>query len=281
MRARVTESRSKSRGSVTILALLLLTAGALVSCGQNSTAAGDRFEPVTAGVLTVATAEIPAPGFWLASPTGKYRGFEAELVAELADRLAVDTVRVRQVPFVDLIAGRLRGADVAVSQLTPTAERRKVLAFSTPYISATPAVLVRKGLNASDAAALAGLRWTALKGSTLTEALEDRIDPDQRPKIERSRAAMLGAIRSGTADAALLDLPVALALARVEPDTFEVAGQLSGDEGLAAALPRRSGNLDAVDSALKAMKADGTIDELSQKWFGGGGQDVPLIRVTD
>jgi ABC-type amino acid transport substrate-binding protein len=72
-------------------------------------------------------------------------------------------------------------------------------------------------------------------------------------------------------------------LARATPDRYHVGAQLSGSEGLAAALPRGSANLEAVDTAIRAFLADGTIDKLSVRWLGAhlsaGDESLPLIRT--
>jgi ABC-type amino acid transport substrate-binding protein len=84
-------------------------------------------------------------------------------------------------------------------------------------------------------------------------------------------------LRAGRADALLLDLPVALGLARAEPGSFHVPAQLDGDQGLAAALPDGSPNREVVDSAIRALTADGTIGRLESRWLGEGELDVPLV----
>ncbi|MCU0274254.1 MAG: ABC transporter substrate-binding protein [Acidimicrobiales bacterium] len=229
----------------------------------------------------MATATLPAPGFWVDSREGRYSGFEGDLAHEIAEVLGLERVKVVQVSFDEIVDGELGEADVAISQLTPTSEREEVLDFSRPYLSAAPAVLARTGTDASDAQGLKGLRWVELDRSTLLDVIVDRVKPDEAPSPRTSRAEVLDAIRSDEADATMLDLPVALALARSEPDQFEVLGQLSGDEGLAAALPDGSENLDAIESALRQLRADGSIDELADRWFGGIGDDVPLIRVSE
>jgi ABC-type amino acid transport substrate-binding protein len=86
-------------------------------------------------------------------------------------------------------------------------------------------------------------------------------------------------LRAGRADALLLDLPVALGLARDEPAIFHVVGQLSGEEGLAAVLPNGSHNREIVDSAIRHFQADGTIGKLVDRWLGESVEDVPLIRT--
>jgi polar amino acid transport system substrate-binding protein len=88
-------------------------------------------------------------------------------------------------------------------------------------------------------------------------------------------------LRAGRADALLLDLPVALGLARAEAGRFHVLGQLDGDEGLAAALPEGSPNREIVDSAIRALRADGTIDRLVSRWLGESIDDVPLILTEE
>ena len=96
----------------------------LVACSTDQGAAGSSFKPVSRGVLTVATAFLPAPGFWEGRPP--VSGFEAGLAAALARRLGLDRVRVVQVPFTTILRGKLAGADMALSQLTPTKERERL-----------------------------------------------------------------------------------------------------------------------------------------------------------
>jgi polar amino acid transport system substrate-binding protein len=136
--------------------LLAAVAFAVSACSTDQGAAGSKFHPVTPGVLTVATAFLPAPGFWEGRPPT--RGFEATLAAALAHRLGLDRVRVVQVPFASITSGKLGGADLALSQLTPTKKREQRLDFTTPYLTAPPGVLARDDVNAVDVHGLKGLR---------------------------------------------------------------------------------------------------------------------------
>jgi polar amino acid transport system substrate-binding protein len=226
-------------------------------------------------VLKVATAFLPAPGFWEGRPpTG---GFEARLAAALAHKLGLQRVEVVQVPFAEIVGGKLGGADIALSQLTPTKERERSLDFTTPYLSAPPGVLARPGVKAADVHALQGLRWVVSRVSTLTPIVMDRIRPGRPPVVTEDRAQALKVLRAGRADALMLDLPVALGLARAEPARFHVLGQLDGTEGLAAALPDGSHNREIVDSAIRSLTADGTIDRLARRWLGPSQEHVRLI----
>lgn len=248
-------------------------------CAGGGGAAGSKFDPVTPGVLTVATAFLPAPGFWQGD--GATDGFEAGLAAALADRLGLKRVKVIQVPFAEIVAGHLRGADLALSQLTPTPEREKVLDFTNAYLSAPPGVLARRGVEAHDAHALRGLHWVISRVSTLTPIVQDRVRPEQTPIEVEDRTAALSVLRSGRAEALMLDLPVAMGYARANPQQFTALAQLSGEEGLAAALPDGSPNLEVVDSAIRGLQADGTVADLVKRWLGESQADVPLILVNE
>jgi polar amino acid transport system substrate-binding protein len=259
----------------TLVAVALGLALPLVAACSDQGAAGSKFKPAQKGVLTVATAFLPAPGFWEGTPPTK--GFEAGLAAALAHRLGLERVRVVQVPFAKIIRGKLGGADLALSQLTPTKTRDKYEDFTTPYLTAPPGVLARVGVDASDVHGLKGLHWVISRTSTLTPILMSRIRPNGKPVVTVDRTQALKVLDAGKADALLLDLPVALGLARAEPQRFHVLGQLSGGEGLAAALPNGSSNGEIVDSEIRALTADGTIGKLTTRWLGKSVSDVPLI----
>jgi polar amino acid transport system substrate-binding protein len=248
---------------------------ALAGCGGHRSAAGSEFEPVTPNVLTVATAYIPTAGFWEGQQARD--GVEAGLAAELAKRLGLARVVVKQLPFKQIVGGRLRGVDLALSQLTPTSDREQVVDFSTPYLHAPPGVLAVRDVEGSDVHALQRLRWVVSSLSTLTPVVMDRIRPTEPPLVVEDRAQALAALRAGRADALMLDLPVALGLAASEPQRFHVLGQLIGDAGLAAALPEGSPNVEIVDSEIRSLQADGTIDTLVERWLHASPDDVPLV----
>src|SRR5437868_14026864 len=116
-----------------LAALLGAAALTLGACASDRSAAGSSFQPVRPGVLTVATAFLPAPGFWQGRPPTY--GFEAGLAAALARHFGLQRVQVVQVPFAAIVHGKLGGADIALSQLTPTKERDRWVDFSTQYLA--------------------------------------------------------------------------------------------------------------------------------------------------
>ncbi len=270
------------------LALLLCLALALVfgGCANAGKGSAGTFTPRVAGTLTVATAQIPDPGFWqgtFAHPTG---GFEYGLAQALAKRFGLSRIRIVEVPFHELVRGHLGDADLALSDITITDARAEYLDFSTPYLKAPPAILVRPGTEVPDVNAARKLRWAVQHDTTLREALETQIEPTTKPLVFEHQREKLAALVDGRVQAVLLDLPVALAYAREAPHSYEVVAQLPSEAVLGAALPSGSDNVEAVDSAIRALKAEGAIDRLGHRWLHatieeGVDEDVPVLSTEE
>jgi polar amino acid transport system substrate-binding protein len=268
-------------GAATLLASVCLGA-----CGVSGTGAAGSFTPGTPDTLTVATAQIPDPGFWEGTPTDPTGGFEYGLARALAARFGLAHLKVRIVPFAKLVAGELGGADLALSDITATGERAQHVDFSTSYLKAPPAIVVAPGTAVPDVDTAQTLRFAVQRGTTLLSALEGQIRPNGSPLVLAHQREVLAAFHARRANAIMLDLPVALAYARQSPRRYAVAAQLPSDYELAAALPKGSGNLEAVDSAMRAFSADGTIEALGERWLHtslreGQAEGVPVLRTGE
>jgi polar amino acid transport system substrate-binding protein len=273
-------------GAASLGVATLLTGLWLSACGTGGLGASGSFTPVTPDTLTVATAQIPDPGFWEGTPEHPTGGFEYGLARALAARLGLAHVTVRLVPFAELVKGELGGADLALSDITATSERAQHVDFSTPYLKAPPAIVVRPGTEVPDVDTAQTLRFAVQAGTTLLSALEDQVRPERAPLVLAHQREVLAAFHARRANAIMLDLPVALAYARQSPGRYAVATQLPSDYELAAALPKGSGNLEAVDSAMRAFTADGTIETLGERWLHtslreGQAEGVPVLRTDE
>jgi polar amino acid transport system substrate-binding protein len=267
------------------IALVAVGLGTL-GCASAGKGAAGSFNPRVKGTLTVATSQIPDPGFWagtFAHPTG---GFEYELARQLAARFGLDEVRAIYVPFHELVRGHLGGADLALSDITITSEREEVLDFSSSYLQAPPSIVVRPGTEVADVNAARALRWAVQHDTTLKTALEESIEPHTKPLVFEHQREVLHALESRRANAIMLDLPVALAYAREAPRKFAVVAQLASEAQLGVALPQGSPNVEAVDSAIRGLKAEGEIDRLAHRWLRadieeGGAEQIPVLRTEE
>lgn len=268
-------------------AIAVLLATGMLACaeGPHGGAAG-TFTPRTPDTLTVATAQIPDPGFWEGTPEHPTGGFEYGLARALAERFGLDHVKVIVVPFAQLVAGHLDGADLALSDITITAARSRYVSFSEPYLDAPPSILVRPGTEVADVKSARALRFAVQTGTTLETALQEEISPYEAPLIFDHQREALHALRAHRVNAVMLDLPVALSYARESPHAYAVAAQLPSEDVLGIALPKGSANLEAVNSALRALESDGTIERLGHEWLHASVQEgqaeaVPVLRTGE
>ncbi|HEX4484030.1 MAG TPA: ABC transporter substrate-binding protein [Solirubrobacteraceae bacterium] len=274
---------ARLRGLLSAAVLAVLLALGVLGCANAGSGAAGSFSPRTPNTLTVATAQVPDPGFWagtIAHPTG---GFEYELAKRLASRFGLAKLKVVEVPFHKLVRGYLGGADMALSDITITEARAEHLDFSDSYLKAPPSIVVRPGTEVADINAARGLRWAVQHDTTLKEVLEESIEPTTTPLVFEHQREVLAALRSARANAVMLDLPIALAYAHEAPRQYQVVAQLPSEARLGIALPSGSRNTEAVDSAIRRFTADGTIKELAQRWLHadieeGGAEGVPVLR---
>jgi polar amino acid transport system substrate-binding protein len=256
----------------------------LLGCGtESSSPAAGVFKPRTPGVLTVATSDIPSPGFWTGTPTHVTGGLEFELAKDMARRFGLKTVRVRLVQFHRVVGGDLGGADLGLDLITATPARERVLDFTSPYLNAPPTVVVRAGTSVPDLQTAQGLRWGVVRGTTFVSIVDTVVAPDAPVREFDSTSEVLAAIEDHRVGATLLDLPLALVSARQSGGRLQAAAQLAQSETIAVALPKGSDNVAAADSAIRAFTADGTIRRLERTWLGSGAADaiksIPLLRT--
>jgi ABC-type amino acid transport substrate-binding protein len=272
--------RIAGRGAAVLLATALLA-----GCSdRTSSPAAGTFTPGTPDVLTVVTTEIPSAGFWEGTPSHLTGGFEYELARLLARRFGLKSVRVKLERFDRVVHGQLDGADLALDLITPTAERARSLSFSAPYLDAAPTVVVRAGTSLPDLASAQDLRWGAVRSTTFVGLINKLIDPDAPVAIYQNTTRLLAALEAHHIDALLLDMPAAVVTAERSGGRLHVEAQLPHSETIAAALPKHSNNAQAVDSAVRAFMADGTIKHLLRTWIGSAAADaersIPLLHTT-
>lgn len=253
-------------------------------CGDATKIAENTFEPASPGTVVVATS-LPSPGFWEGDDVATLNGgFEWGLARALADELGL-RVSFRDVPFPDIVTGELHGADVALAQVSITDEREDRVKFSVTYFDSAPAVLAPS--DADDIHDLATARdrsWAVERGTTEQAFVEDVIRPDESVEAVDGEAEAVDAVLSGEADAALLDLPAALVITAREPH-LEVHARFDDPERYGVVLPEDSPDLNrrAIDRAVRGLLADGTVEDLAERWlhpvFASDPDDIPVIET--
>ncbi|HEX8306338.1 MAG TPA: ABC transporter substrate-binding protein [Jatrophihabitans sp.] len=255
------------------------------AAGSNRTASGsagavEGFRPARAGTLTVAT-NLPGPGFWNgAGPDTMTGGYEYGMSQYMAERLGLK-LKIINTSFDALVAGNVKGFDLALSTINITPARAKIANFSDQYLSSDQGVLVRKGATV-DSANARGLHWGVLQASTSLDFLTETLKPTRAPAVYQDQPSMFAALGARQIDAVLLDTVAVLAQAKQSNGQLEVVGQYRTGGVYGALVPKDSPNLAIVNRLIADMKRDGTLDQLATKYlvpeFGKNPDTVPYLQ---
>ena len=165
---------------------LVLTVS-LAACGSDSgggSGFGDckitsktnsiSLKPVKSGTLTVETT-LPAQGWWNGTtPQSIKSGYEYCMAANLANMAGLKSVTVKNVSFDQLVAGRTNDFDLALAEISITAERAKVVDFSKPYFDSNIGVLVKKGADVTEDN-INSKKCAAYAGTTSVPFIQDQL----------------------------------------------------------------------------------------------------------
>src|SRR5881296_3219537 len=227
--------------------------------------------------------DVPAPGFWNGHATGTTiknpTGFEAALSQAIAKKLGISKIQYLRSPFGGLFSPAPKKYDFALEEVTITAQRAKVVSFSAPYFDANQGVLIRKGLTPPTRVSdLKSLKLCAQAGTTGLDWIQHQLRPKQKPGIySPSNTSVFDALEIRRCDAVILDVPIVYSQKKKKPGAYgPVAGQIVTHESYGAVMEKGSALKPAVDKAIKALKADGTIDRLQKKWLAF--THVPILK---
>lgn len=258
----------------------VLVAAAIAALAVTATAGARHLAAPTKqpGKLIVGF-DVPAPGFWNGRATGTTiknpTGFEAALAQAVAKQLGISTIQYLRAPFGGLFSPAPKKYDFAFEEVTITSERAKVVSFSTPYFAANQGVLIRKGLaKPTSIAALKSLQLCAQSTTTGLAYIQHKLRPAKRPLVySASSTAAFDAVESGRCDALILDVPIVVSQSKKKPGAYGgVIGQIVTKEGYGAVMEKGSKFKPFLDRAIRALKANGTINRLQRKW-------LPFTRV--
>ncbi|PNY82793.1 ABC transporter substrate-binding protein [Deinococcus koreensis] len=245
---------------------LMLVALLVTSSALASTVA----EVKKKGVLVLGTDPTFAP-FEFKGADGQIQGFDIDIARAVAKDLGVK-LEIRAVGFGALMpqavtSGRV---DMAMSGITITAERAKVVAFSGPYYRSAQVFIVRGGNPGKFA-------WPAdVKGRTIGVqatttgqfVANDVLKPRGAAlKVYDDFSAGLADVRAGRIAALIGDAPTVADLQKRLPGQFAKAGADLAAEDYGMVFRKGSDLAAAANRTLARMKASGEYQALLNKWI--------------
>lgn len=246
--------------------------------------AKESLQTQSPGTLTIATDKPVYPPWFEDDKPENGKGYEGAVAAAIAAKLGFTPAEVTwtRVQFNSVFKPTPKNWDFDVNEISITEKRQQAIDFSSPYYDVSQAVVTTKGSKAAKAKSLAdlkGLTIGAQVGTTSFQAVKDVIAPKKSPRVYNSNHDVLSALKNGQIDALVTDLPTAfyMAFGQLDPNG-KLIGQLPSSGGtpeqFGLALDKNSPLTTCVSKAVDALRNDGTLDSLSDRWLSQGGAPV-------
>ena len=220
-------------------------------------------------------ASFPPMGF--TDETGEIVGFDIDVAQEVCNRLGVELVKWPINWDTKEYALNNGTIDCIWNGMSVTPGRAAEMCLSEPYMRNELIFVVSGRSDAKGVRDLAGKRVGMQSGSTAQEALEaSDLYKDVTVVTLDENITLLQCLKEGTLDAVLLDSVVAYYFISTSKESFFVLPDSLGEEDLAIGFRKDDRELrNRVQEIISGMKADGTLGEISKKWFGS---DITIVR---
>jgi polar amino acid transport system substrate-binding protein len=237
----------------------------------------DQLQTTTPKVLTIATSEPVYEPWMVDNDPSNGKGFESAVAYAVATQLGFDKDQVTwtRVGFDEAIA-KQDGWDFDINQFSISEARKKQVDFSSGYFDVSQVVITVKGSpieKATTVAELKNAKLGAMNGTTSLNALNDVIKPTNKPSVFDDNAVAAQALQNGQIDGLVVDLPTGFYMTGAQLKDGVVVGQLPGTasqkEQFGLLLAKGSPLTECVTKAVDALRADGTLEQLTTKWLGG------------
>lgn len=252
------------------LAVVLLGAWSLVTV--SATESEDR--------LIVVGSDGTTPGYSVLNDDGELEGFEIEVWKEIGARNNRE-VEFVQMPFSSLFTlledGRI---DVIANVISVTEERKAIYDFSDPYIYEQNVLISGPNVEAETLKDLDGMTGGATQGS-VDDKIYDQIEEENDITIERvyfSDTATNDVI-AGNVDFSSQGMgAVKDMVEKIGEDKIKMLIGTGIYSEAAYPFQKSDDNKELIEmtnNTIKEMREDGTLSELSTKWFGIDITEIP------
>ncbi len=221
--------------------------------------------------ITVAVENAYLPFNYILVSSGEAGGWDYDAMKEICTRLHCEPefVEVAWDGMIQAVSDKQY--DMAADGITITEDRKQIVDFSIGYIQVNQRLLVRIGEDrfesiealAADENLVLGTQVNTTNYETAKQYL-----PEERIKAFETFPFAVQALISGDIDAVIIDETAGQGYKGENSDKIEFIGPSITSDELGLVFPKGSDLVEPFNKALEAMKADGTLDKLNDKFFG-------------
>lgn len=254
--------------SFAVFGLVVALAACGSSGGSKSGGAGSKTD-LGGKTVTVAVENQYPPFNYINKNTGKAEGWDYDAWRAIC-KIANCKPVFKETGFEGMIQAVSDGQfDAAADGITITPERKKVVDFSTGYITVAQRLMVKKGQTKFKT--LAEFKAGSFKAGTQTGTTNfetaKKLYGEGRVQAFETFPFAVQALLNGDVDAVIIDDTAGQGYVGADRDKLGLLpGSIKSDE-LGFIFPKGSDLLAPVNAALAKMKADGSLKKISDHFF--------------
>ena len=201
--------------------------------------------------------------------TGQITGFDVDIAGEVARDIfgTPSQVEYRILSSSDRVTALQNNqVDIVVKTMSITCERRKLVNFSTGYLTANQRIMAPRDAPIAQASDLSGKRVCAVKGTTSMSRVQQIVPPPEVVEVV-TWADCLVALQQRQVDAVSTDDTILAGLVAQDP-YLHIVGPSMNEEvyGIGVNLDN-TGLTRFVNGTLDRIRRDGTWNTLYRKWL--------------
>src|SRR3954469_6538667 len=255
-----------------------LGAGLVLTASRQANAASVTLDALKkAGEIKIGCEAAYVP-FTYRDSSGKIVGFDVDFATKMFEPIGVKPTFV-DAQWSGIIPALQAGRFDTVPTMSYTKERLERVLFSIPYADASQALLIRSA-DKDKIKAIGDMsgRILAIKlgspGETLKNKLETQLKTERGAgfkdvKTYDDHPAAYLALAQGSVDGVLNTVPTLSVVMRDKPGTFSMVNNVGGNNWHGYAFRKEDMEIaDFMNGRITAMKGNGELAALQDKWFG-------------
>lgn len=235
----------------------------LAACGGGDAQTGGDSQSGKEKLVMATNAEFPPYEYY---EGGEVVGIDAEVAAAIADKLGME-LEISDMAFDSILVAVQSGqADMGMAGMTVTPDRLENADFSTTYATAHQVVIVKEDSPITTLDDLAGNKIGVQTNTTGDIYATDDFGDEAVMRYNKGADAVV-ALNQDMIQAVLIDLEPAKSFVAANPGLKILETEYATEEYAIAFAKNNTELLDKVDAALQELIADGTVQQIVDKYI--------------
>lgn len=246
------------------------TASSEAAADATSDTASAEVTTVEPGKLIMST-NAAFPPYEMTADDGSFEGIDVEIAGAIAEKLGLE-LQIDDMDFdAALLAAQTGKSDMVMAGVTVTEDRQTVMDFSDSYATGIQVVIVPEDSDIASIDDMTGKMIGVQRGTTgdqyCSASVEDGGFGEENVTRYDNGLTAVQALNNGQVDCVVIDNAPAQEFVAANPGLKILDTEYANEEYAIGVAKGNTQLLDAINTAIAELKADGTIQSILDKYI--------------